>query len=57
MINTHLLELPLSRTYFSGSKGVRAIEVLLYKHLLGTLEEIEHRLKCQYLRYPADADL
>ena len=31
MINTHKLELPLSRTYFHGSKGVRAIEVRLYK--------------------------
>ena len=31
MINTHLLELPLSRTYFHGSKGVRAIAVRLYK--------------------------
>ena len=30
MINTHLLELSLSRTNFHGSKGVRAIEVLLY---------------------------
>ena len=30
MINTHWLELPLSRTYFHGSIGVRAIEVLLY---------------------------
>ena len=30
MINTHYLELPLSRTYFYGPKGVRAIEVLLY---------------------------
>ena len=30
MMNTHLLELPLSRTYFHGSKGVRAIEVSLY---------------------------
>ena len=30
MINTHQLELPLSRTYFHVSKGVRAIEVLLY---------------------------
>ena len=30
MINTHLLELPLSRTYFHGSKCVRAIEVVLY---------------------------
>ena len=29
MLNTHKLELPLSRTYFHGSKGVRAIEVLL----------------------------
>ena len=25
------LELPLSQTYFRGSKDVRAIEVLLYK--------------------------
>ena len=30
MINTHSLELPLSRTYFRGSKGIRAIEVLLF---------------------------
>ena len=30
MINTHQLELPLSRTYFHVSKGIRAIEVLLY---------------------------
>ena len=29
MINTHKLELPLSRTSFYGSKGVRAIEVRL----------------------------
>ena len=34
MINTHWLELPLSRTYFYGSKGVRAIEVLLYVYLV-----------------------
>ena len=31
MINTHQVEQPLSRIYFHGSKGVRAIEVLLYK--------------------------
>ena len=30
VINSHYLELPLCRTYFHGSKGVRAIEVLLY---------------------------
>ena len=30
MINTHWLELSLSRTYFHGSKGAGAIEVLLY---------------------------
>ena len=30
MTNTHLLELPLSRTYFHGPKDVRAIEVRLY---------------------------
>ena len=28
--NVHYLKLSLSRTYFHGSKGVRAIEVLLY---------------------------
>ena len=31
MSNTHVLELPLSRTYSHGSTDVRAIEVLLYK--------------------------
>ena len=30
MINTHWLELPLSRTNFHGPKGVRAIEVRVY---------------------------
>ena len=30
MINTHQLELPLSRTFFHGPKGVRLVEVLLY---------------------------
>ena len=30
MINTHWLKLPLSRTHFQGSEGVRPIEVLLY---------------------------
>ena len=30
MINTHWLELPLSRTNSHGSKAVRAIEVRLY---------------------------
>ena len=34
MINTHSLELPLSHTYFHGSIGVRAFEVLLYKTIL-----------------------
>ena len=29
----HSLELPLSRTYFNGTKGVRVIEVLLYSVL------------------------
>ena len=29
MINTHWLELPLSRTFFHSSKGARAIEVRL----------------------------
>ena len=27
MFNTHWLEIPLSRTFFHGSKGIRAIEV------------------------------
>ena len=30
MMDTHLLELPLSRTYFHGPEGVQAIEVLLH---------------------------
>ena len=30
MINPQLLELPMSRTNFYGTKGVRAIEVCLY---------------------------
>ena len=30
MTNTHYLELPLSRTYFHGSRGVQAIEIRLY---------------------------
>ena len=30
MINTHWLELPLSRTYLHSPKSVRAIEVRLY---------------------------
>ena len=30
IINTHWLKLPLSRTYFHGSKGVPAIEVIPY---------------------------
>ena len=34
MINIHYLELPLSRTYFNGSKVVRAIEVLRYIQLI-----------------------
>ena len=35
MINTRKLELPLSRTYFHSSKGVRAIEVRLYLRYAG----------------------
>ena len=30
MINLHWLELLMARTFFHGSKGVRAIEVRLY---------------------------
>ena len=33
MSHTHLLQLPLSQTYFHGSKGVRAIEILLYNKI------------------------
>ena len=32
MINADSLELSLSRTYFRGSKGIWAIEVLQYLH-------------------------
>ena len=35
IIHTHNLELPLSRTSFHGSKGVRAIEVWLYFRFFG----------------------
>ena len=38
-VNTHLFQLPLSRTYFHGSKRVRAIEVLLY-YLGGPLRNL-----------------
>ena len=34
MVDTHLLELSLSRTYFHSSKGVRVIEVLPYMYCL-----------------------
>ena len=34
MFNIHYLELPLSRTYFHGSKGFRAIEARLYAQVL-----------------------
>ena len=37
MINTHMLELPLSRTYFLCSKGVRTTEVRLYLFILALL--------------------
>ena len=30
MVNTHKIELPLSRTYFQSPEAVRAIEVRLY---------------------------
>ena len=40
MINIHYLELPLSRTSFHGSKGVRAIEVRLYLYILFTIFKI-----------------
>ena len=41
MINTHKLELPLSQTRFHGSKGVRAIEVLLYISLFSAVTLLE----------------
>ena len=34
MTNTHWLELSVSRSYFHGPKGVRAIEVRLYSEFL-----------------------
>ena len=42
MINTHYLELPLSRTYFHGPEGVRAIEVLLYDDLECNSKPVKH---------------
>ena len=39
MINTHQLELPLSRTYFHSPKGVRTIELRLYHGLLACTED------------------
>ena len=35
MIDSYLLELPLFRTYFHGSKGIRTIEGLLQYLLIG----------------------
>ena len=41
MTNTHFLELPLSRIYFQGSKGVRATEVRQYNtHQLHSIRGI-----------------
>ena len=37
MSNPQWVELPLSRTYFHGSKGVRAIEVLLYLKIINRI--------------------
>ena len=43
MINTHLLKLPLSRTYFHGPKGVRAIEVRLYSNFfIVGIQSVKH---------------
>ena len=39
MINTHKLELPLSRTYFSGPKGVRVIENLPYMYIISDVSD------------------
>ena len=42
MINTHNLKLPLSRTYFHGSKGFQAIEVLLYNSTVHLYDIYDH---------------
>ena len=46
MLNTHKLDLrTMSQTYFHGSKGVRAIEVLLYDELHGVVSiQVDLRL-------------
>ena len=51
MINTHYLELPLSRLSFGGSEGVQATEILLYQllagHLLPKKQEIVSYGRCK----------
>ena len=49
-INTHWLELPLSRTYFHCPKGVRATEVRLYIDLLALQIQAKNLCRCsEYL--------
>ena len=52
MINTYKLELPLSRKYFHGSKGVRAIEVLLYVIFIQSWKFDTAYMKCFTITYP-----
>ena len=51
MINLKWLDLPMARTLFHGPKGVRAIEVRLYKYVLSLYEddpkEFMHRVLTQ----------
>ena len=51
MINLKWLDLPMAQTLFHGPKGVRAIEVGLYKYVLSLYEddpkEFMHRVLTQ----------
>ena len=50
MINTHKLEILLSQTYVYDSKGVRAIEVLLYWEY-SFIEYSYHHIKAHFLQF------
>ena len=43
MINLHWLELPMARTIFHGSNGVRTIDVRLYKAILTFLQKSSNK--------------
>ena len=51
MIRTYWLEVPLSRTYFHDSKGVRAIEFLLYLVALINEKLFSFRLYSNFIVY------